>query len=551
MAVREGPEGKGRQAEDEAVSPSTPWWYIDYAVEPTPTQAAVATTVIGIGWVGCMVPLLVALVLARGDSPRWGLIGAGVALLVLQAALLLVDLRGLMAGEYGHDSRAAQREAAVGGATGRTESPEGSEDRFRPPKPLRSVAQMLTMIVGIALIGYGLTGVGGFYWPLLFLPVSIAAVIGNRAMVGVALGAAACALIGTLVADEMTAVSVVVVTVAFVSVTSAWAIMVQEIRDAGIRAATRFDLQSQVTDVILSMREHKQGLEEGLPHILPLAAAELAAERISAYVCGGEEEPRALAGFPAGHDEVVDLAWQPPPGFERNGYEIESDLTHVWARSDTERALVLVAHRPPPDLRWRVSINASLGHLAKQLELLLGFTAFFEELEDLSKTDTLTGLPNRLDLMDRIAREYRVAKRRQEPLVLCMIDIDLFKSYNDTFGHVEGDKALADLGSLFEARTRGSDFMCRYGGEEFCLVMPNTYASGAVVLVDELRTLAGALHTRRELSFSAGVAEWDGEESVDALLRKADAALYQAKAGGRHQTVVARSDSDSDRGRCV
>jgi diguanylate cyclase (GGDEF)-like protein len=398
---------------------------------------------------------------------------------------------------------------------------------------------MLAMIVGISFIGYGLMGVTGFYWPLLFLPVSIAAVIGNRMMVVVALAAGACGLSGVLIADDESAVGVVVIVVGFVSATTAWSVMVQEIRDAGIRAATRFDLQSQVTDVILSMREHKQGLAEGLPHLLPLAAAELGADRISAYTCTADDEPIALSGYPPGHDKVVDLAWRPPPGFEKNGYAIETDLTHVWARADNGQMLVLVVHRPPPDLRWRVSINASLGHLAKQLELLLGFTVFFEELELRSKTDTLTGLPNRLDLLDRIAREFRVAKRRQEPLVLCMIDIDLFKAYNDTFGHIEGDRALAALGALFDARTRGSDFMCRYGGEEFCLVMPNTHAPGAVVLVDELRTLAGALNTRRELSFSAGVAQWDGEESVDALLSRADTALYEAKARGRHQTVLA------------
>jgi diguanylate cyclase (GGDEF)-like protein len=120
-----------------------------------------------------------------------------------------------------------------------------------------------------------------------------------------------------------------------------------------------------------------------------------------------------------------------------------------------------------------------------------------------------------------------------------MLDPDHFKAYNDAHGHQAGDDFLRKVALDWEERTRIEDHIARYGGEEFVITLPNTDIAGAKVIVERLRT--GLPEPGQEdeagITCSAGIAEWDGSETVRELVARADQALYQAKESGRDRTV--------------
>jgi diguanylate cyclase (GGDEF)-like protein len=167
------------------------------------------------------------------------------------------------------------------------------------------------------------------------------------------------------------------------------------------------------------------------------------------------------------------------------------------------------------------------------------------ELERLSVTDGLTGLYNRNHLMETLSKEIARSDRQEEPMAAMMIDIDHFKNYNDTFGHLEGDRVLAEMGSLFQDCTREVDYTARYGGEEFMILLPQTDLDGAVEVAERIRrrVLEAEPDAREKhpgISLSIGVAEYPRHgDTVEAIIAAADAALYRAKRGGRNRVVPA------------
>jgi diguanylate cyclase (GGDEF)-like protein len=125
-----------------------------------------------------------------------------------------------------------------------------------------------------------------------------------------------------------------------------------------------------------------------------------------------------------------------------------------------------------------------------------------------------------------------------------MFDLDHFKAYNDANGHPAGDRLLAAVAAAWAGCLRATDSLARYGGEEFALVAPGCSAEEAAALVDRLRAAVPG-----EVTCSAGVALWDGSESPDELLARADAALYAAKVAGRDQTCLASATAPAARAR--
>jgi diguanylate cyclase len=120
-----------------------------------------------------------------------------------------------------------------------------------------------------------------------------------------------------------------------------------------------------------------------------------------------------------------------------------------------------------------------------------------------------------------------------------MLDLDDFKRYNDRFGHLAGDRLLRTMSAAMAQRIRGQDLMARYGGEEFCVVLRDTDLDGALQVIEAVKELARTVPAHRAVSLSAGVAAWDGEEEPEALVRRADEALYRAKTAGRNRVVGA------------
>lgn len=160
--------------------------------------------------------------------------------------------------------------------------------------------------------------------------------------------------------------------------------------------------------------------------------------------------------------------------------------------------------------------------------------ALIAENEKLARSDALTGLPNRRALDDQLPREMARALRAGSGLCLAIIDIDHFKAYNDTYGHLAGDKVLRDCARAWDGELRGEDTILRFGGEEFLVVLPNC---GPVDAIEILERLRGA--TPDGQTCSAGLALWRPGETVDDLVGRADTALYEAKEAGRDRLVSA------------
>jgi len=161
------------------------------------------------------------------------------------------------------------------------------------------------------------------------------------------------------------------------------------------------------------------------------------------------------------------------------------------------------------------------------------------ELERLSVTDDLTGLYNRRYLMDMLALEIRRSRRMRHPFAVLIADVDNFKPYNDAYGHLEGDAALARIAAILRDTSRDVDCAARYGGEEFVVLMPETEMEGAVDMAERIRErLADDAAIGEKLTISIGVAQFGAdEETPETVLARADAALYQAKRDGRDRVV--------------
>lgn len=163
-------------------------------------------------------------------------------------------------------------------------------------------------------------------------------------------------------------------------------------------------------------------------------------------------------------------------------------------------------------------------------------------LDRLARTDALTGLSNRRIWEEQAPRELARAGRSGSPLCVALLDLDRFKEFNDTHGHQAGDQMLRDASVAWLERLRPSDLLARYGGEEFLVLLPDCALEEAGMVIDRLRRGTPSGET-----CSAGIAQWDGKESLEHLLGRVDEALYRAKQGGRDRSEVsAGSETASD-----
>ncbi len=157
-----------------------------------------------------------------------------------------------------------------------------------------------------------------------------------------------------------------------------------------------------------------------------------------------------------------------------------------------------------------------------------------------SRTDALTGLKNRREFDERLRDELTRAGRYAHPLSLLMIDIDDFKLINDRFGHSVGDAALQSVANAIEESIRSIDIAARYGGEEFVVILPETPLHGAAIVAERIRAATAEYTSPYRLTVSIGVAELaKSDETPDAFLVRADAALYRAKSFGKNRVALA------------
>lgn len=174
-----------------------------------------------------------------------------------------------------------------------------------------------------------------------------------------------------------------------------------------------------------------------------------------------------------------------------------------------------------------------------------------EEQRKKALLDPLTGMANRAALNERSELEYARIQRNQSSLLLTIIDIDHFKRINDSYGHLAGDKVLKIIAQELSKRLRKTDFIARFGGEEFVILLPETPLGQGKQLIEKLRTAIEAcpFHFRGEpvtITFSAGIGQISPEESLDEAFERIDRSLYAAKKAGRNTVMAAETESEPD-----
>ncbi|MBF0184258.1 MAG: diguanylate cyclase [Magnetococcales bacterium] len=186
-----------------------------------------------------------------------------------------------------------------------------------------------------------------------------------------------------------------------------------------------------------------------------------------------------------------------------------------------------------------------MSTVRESVELSLANLRMRERLKDQAVRDVLTGLFNRRYLDETLPRELSRAARSQQPLAVAMVDVDHFKRFNDTFGHDAGDAVLREVARLLRQRLRKSDIACRYGGEEMTVVLPGLEVMAARERMEMIREEIKALQVEHAgvalgtITVSIGIADYPRHgNQMEEILRKADAALYQAKQGGRNRVIV-------------
>jgi len=191
------------------------------------------------------------------------------------------------------------------------------------------------------------------------------------------------------------------------------------------------------------------------------------------------------------------------------------------------------------------SKQAILTRITRHYALALTNLRLREQLRIEAMHDPLTGLYNRRYMEDSLKREAYRAKRHNGHIGIIMLDIDHFKQFNDLYGHDTGDKVLQELGEFLSDNVRGEDIACRYGGEEFLIILPNATLEASRARAEELRNGIKNLHFTHEkqdfqITISAGVADLPTHgRAITDVVRQSDRALYRAKALGRDQVVLA------------
>ncbi|MEZ0121144.1 MAG: diguanylate cyclase [Candidatus Reddybacter sp.] len=294
-----------------------------------------------------------------------------------------------------------------------------------------------------------------------------------------------------------------------------------------VDVARQVDEEREYTEQFLSqLRLHLKSLEEGIGGSIDIDASLQSVDKIQAEV-GGE-----VSGIEAAVNENNDL-----------------DLLKQIIRTRAERLTAKVANYVETEKKQLEEAKDKIDALTRQTQIMNieveGLRHQLMEKQQVLALDPLTGVANRGGFDKRFEEELARSQRIGFPLSLLLVDIDKFKFVNDTFGHKAGDKVLQTIAKLMADRVRDTDFIARYGGDEFVLLLPGTTAEDAKPVAQgfcDAVKLCG-FHSRGqsvEVSLSIGIAQLRKGDSGEVLFERADAAMYEVKNKGRDGCAVAK-----------
>jgi diguanylate cyclase (GGDEF)-like protein/PAS domain S-box-containing protein len=219
---------------------------------------------------------------------------------------------------------------------------------------------------------------------------------------------------------------------------------------------------------------------------------------------------------------------------------------HVWAETSWRPILnrsgkivrLQAASRDVTERReYERQLEEAHAKLRAQQERLIDANA---RLEALASLDALTGLKNRRAFEERLHEEISRARRSKETFALLLLDIDHFKNFNDSFGHPRGDDVLKSVARVLSRSVRDADFISRYGGEEFAIILPDSDRDGAKLMGERLReAIEENAWDVRPITVSVGAAAWVDGATSESLIDQADRALYRSKQAGRNIVTLA------------
>ena len=492
-----------------------------YVTEVDPAQSTFAWKIVGLAQFAVLIPLVGAL-LPRGAPARWPYVAAVCAVGVVMGV--------------GNVASFVQMVRSEG---------------YASPAPIVVLSEAILATISAAVMSYAIGGEAGIYQPLLFVPLLLIAMIGNRWMIGVTWVVAVVSVAMTAAQSGVIDKAVGAYVLSYGGVWGIAAIMVHLLALAALHSDRQIIGLAEAAGIAAQANT----LVEGTERLLPVIAEWSDAKRVGAYraVIPGEGAPgdngnansSAKSFAPERITAWPTIAEIEPPRLDevraahaKRGVALDGDRGVLVAESDDRDALIIVLTGVKRPAYEQLMTRFNLERMVTQVRVLHDRSRHIAGLETLGQTDGLTGIPNRRALNDQLISAHASAQRRGEKLSIVMIDLDHFKAFNDSFGHLAGDDLLRAFAHRIRSRLRGADFVARYGGEEFCMILSDTDGAGAERLCASLRGVFERADDMAGVTFTAGIAEWDGSEDAESLIGRADRALYAAKDAGRNQSVV-------------
>lgn len=323
--------------------------------------------------------------------------------------------------------------------------------------------------------------------------------------------------------------------------------------EGDIRDRIAMHLDRALFEMVIASEVRKLGTCESFPHLFDLFAqfvAQVTSYRWLAVIAEGESRA-GLHANPATRDHAEAAARRVLSMSERAAITVIADGDAEPGPTDHEVVSAVVALGDRVVGRVAFAPDGDPGEaeglvriFARELGGPLRTALLVEQTQRLATVDPLTGRLNRRAFLEIAEREVHRCQRYGDALSLALLDVDHFKSVNDTRGHASGDLVLAGLGGLLGALPRRSDVAARWGGEEFVLLMPGTSLDRAAIAMERLRRAIAEAELRDtvgeplSVTASIGVAQLRPGDGIDALVDRADQAMYRAKAAGRDQVVL-------------
>ncbi len=469
------------------------------------------------------IPILLTMVFADHGAIRWGYIAGAVACLVVSLVYLALFVV-LTNGKAGIEAK-----ANVG------------------------FVMVCLAISALGFIELGSSSKSGTYMPAMLVGVTLVSIIGDRRM-RVSMGIYAMALVTIISWAEGlrgSAFAAMVLVYASTITIMVWIIS----RAVGsltghLNVHQSIDALNEIVEDVgpANAATSSDVIRDVFRRGMPVVADMLPADRVVVVVRSGKLGRFVpLVTWPDDQEDVSDLAELPEvtKALRTDSVVLNESHCAIPVGYCIDGELVMIIRRIEFEHGVDGQAEEAADLLASTFLRVTSRANFVSGLQTESRTDPLTGLANRRNLFERIEIEMAHALRAETPLSIAMIDLDHFKQYNDQYGHVAGDTLLRSIAAVIVSNIRGQDLVARFGGEEFCLVMPDTDLVGGHHLLDKLRSGGRDATSDFGVTLSAGLTSWDGIEDTTSFIERADQAHYRAKETGRNRVVSIQAFTES------